>query len=231
MSHDLNHVAIIMDGNNRWAKSKGLSSKEGHKEGVKKAKFAVEFALENKINFLTLFAFSTENWLRDKVEVKNLLSIFFDALDEQTPELIEQRVKLNFIGDISRFNKQLIKKIQKSKSDTEFKKPKLNLIIAVSYGGKWDIINSIRKSLSKGQIKKFSELDLEKNLETKDFPDPDLIIRSGGEKRLSNFFLWQSSYAELYFSEKYWPDFSKKDFMAACNDYSKRKRKFGAKSG
>ena len=231
MSHDLNHVAIIMDGNNRWAKSKGLSSKEGHKEGVKKAKLAVEFALENKINFLTLFAFSTENWLRDKVEVKNLLSIFFDALDEQTPELIEQRVKLNFIGDISRFNKQLIKKIQKSKSDTEFKKPKLNLIIAVSYGGKWDIINSIRKSFSKGQIKKFSELDLEKNLETKDFPDPDLIIRSGGEKRLSNFFLWQSSYAELYFSEKYWPDFSKKDFMAACNDYSKRKRKFGAKSG
>ena len=231
MSHDLNHVAIIMDGNNRWAKSKGLSSKEGHKEGVKKAKFAVEFALENKINFLTLFAFSTENWLRDKVEVKNLLSIFFDALDEQTPELIEQRVKLNFIGDISRFNKQLIKKIQKSKSDTEFKKPKLNLIIAVSYGGKWDIINSIRKSFSKGQIKKFSELDLEKNLETKDFPDPDLIIRSGGEKRLSNFFLWQSSYAELYFSEKYWPDFSKKDFKAACNDYFKRKRKFGAKSG
>ena len=231
MSHDLNHVAIIMDGNNRWAKRKGLSSKEGHKEGVKKAKFAVEFALENKINFLTLFAFSTENWLRDKVEVKNLLSIFFDALDEQTPELIEQRVKLNFIGDISRFNKQLIKKIQKSKNDTKFKKPKLNLIIAVSYGGKWDIINSIRKSFSKGQIKKFSELDLEKNLETKDFPDPDLIIRSGGEKRLSNFFLWQSSYAELYFSEKYWPDFSKKDFMAACNDYSKRKRKFGAKSG
>ena len=231
MSHDLNHVAIIMDGNNRWAKSKGLSSKEGHKEGVKKAKFAVEFALENKINFLTLFAFSTENWLRDKVEVKNLLSIFFDALDEQTPELIEQRVKLNFIGDISRFNKQLIKKIQKSKNDTKFKKPKLNLIIAVSYGGKWDIINSIRKSFSKGQIKNFSELDLEKNLETKDFPDPDLIIRSGGEKRLSNFFLWQSSYAELYFSEKYWPDFSKKDFMAACNDYSKRKRKFGAKSG
>ena len=231
MSHDLNHVAIIMDGNNRWAKSKGLSSKEGHKEGVRKAKFAVEFALENKIKFLTLFAFSTENWLRDKVEVKNLLSIFFDALDEQTPELIEQRVKLNFIGDISRFNKQLIKKIQKSKSDTEFKKPKLNLIIAVSYGGKWDIINSIRKSFSKGQIKKFSELDLEKNLETKDFPDPDLIIRSGGEKRLSNFFLWQSSYAELYFSEKYWPDFSKKDFKAACNDYFKRKRKFGAKSG
>ena len=231
MSHDLNHVAIIMDGNNRWAKSKGLSSKEGHKEGVKKAKFAVEFALENKINFLTLFAFSTENWLRDKVEVKNLLSIFFDALDEQTPELIEQRVKLNFIGDISRFNKQLIKKIQKSKNDTKFKKPKLNLIIAVSYGGKWDIINSIRKSFSKGQIKKFSELDLEKNLETKDFPDPDLIIRSGGEKRLSNFFLWQSSYAELYFSEKYWPDFSKKDFKVACNDYFKRKRKFGAKSG
>ena len=125
----------------------------------------------------------------------------------------------------------MIKKIQKSKNDTEFKKPKLNLIIAVSYGGKWDIINSIRKSFSKGQIKNFSELDLEKNLETKDFPDPDLIIRSGGEKRLSNFFLWQSSYAELYFSEKYWPDFSKKDFMAACNDYSKRKRKFGAKSG
>tara|TARA_B100002019_G_scaffold254740_1_gene236981 strand:- start:6908 stop:7570 length:663 start_codon:yes stop_codon:yes gene_type:complete len=220
-----------MDGNNRWAKSKGISSREGHKEGVKKARLAVEFALENKIDYLTLFAFSTENWLRDTAEVNDLVSLFFDALEEQTPKLIEEKVKLNFIGDISRFNRRLIERIKKSSKETENSNPELNLIIAASYGGKWDIINSINKTISSNKLKEISESDLEKNLETKEFPDPDLIIRSGGEKRLSNFYLWQSSYSELYFSDKFWPDFEKDDLQMACEDYFKRKRKFGAKSG
>ena len=231
MKQSLNHVSIIMDGNNRWAKIKGISSREGHKEGVKKARLAVEFALENKISYLTLFAFSTENWLRDSAEVNDLISLFFDALEEQTPKLIEEKVKLNFIGDISRFNKRLIDRIKKSTRETEKYNPQLNLIIAASYGGKWDIINSINKTISENKIKEFSEIDLEKNLETKEFPEPDLIIRSGGEKRLSNFYLWQSSYSELYFSDKFWPDFDKNDLKEACDDYFKRKRKFGVKSG
>ena len=233
MKKNLNHVAIIMDGNNRWAKSKGLSSKEGHKEGVKKARLAVEYALENKIDFLTLFAFSTENWLRDEVEVKDLISLFFEALEEQTPKLIDENVKLSFIGDISRFNKKLIGQIERSEKNTNKYTPKLNLIIAASYGRKWDILNAANKFYSdpKNKNTDLNESNLENYLETKKYPDPDLIIRSGGEKRLSNFYLWQSSYSELYFSDKYWPNFEKVDFKKAIEDFYNRKRKYGAQSG
>ena len=228
---NLNHLAVIMDGNSRWASSRNLPSKAGHKEGVKKARLAVEYALEKKIEYLTLFAFSTENWLREEVEVKDLISLFFDALEEQTPELREQKVKLNFIGDISRFNKKLIKQIEKSKKITNEYDPKLNLIIAASYGGKWDIINAVKKFYADKKNKKITENSLEDYLETKRFPNPDLIIRSGGEQRLSNFYLWQSSYSELYFSEKLWPDFNKKDFDEALMNFSSRKRKFGVETG
>ena len=203
MKSSPNHVAIIMDGNTRWAKKRGLPSKEGHKEGVKKAREAVEFSLENDIKYLTLFAFSTENWLRDEIEVSDLISLFFDALEEQTPKLIDENVKLSFIGDISRFNKKLINQIKKSSMATQDYDPELNLIIAASYGGKWDILNAMNNFMLKHKIdkknKKITEKDLENNLETKDFPNPDLIIRTGGEIRLSNFYLWQASYAELYF--------------------------------
>jgi undecaprenyl diphosphate synthase len=228
---NINHLAVIMDGNSRWASSRNLSSKVGHKEGVKKARLAVEYALENKIDYLTLFAFSTENWLRDEVEVRDLISLFFEALEEQTPELREEKVKLNFIGDISRFNKKLLKQIEKSKKLTEDYKPKLNLIIAASYGGKWDIINAVKKFYADKKNKELNEKSLEDYLETSSFPLPDFIIRTGGEQRLSNFYLWQSSYSELYFSDKLWPDFEKKDFEIALEDFSSRKRKFGVETG
>jgi len=228
---NINHLAVIMDGNSRWASSRNLPSKAGHKEGVIKARQAVEYALENKIDYLTLFAFSTENWLRDEVEVKDLISLFFEALEEQTPELKEEKVKLNFIGDISRFNKKLLKQIEKSKKLTEEYKPRLNLIIAASYGGKWDIINAVKKFYADKKNKELNEKSLEDYLETKSFPFPDFIIRTGGEKRLSNFYLWQSSYSELYFSDKLWPDFEKKDFDIALEDFSSRKRKFGVETG
>ena len=231
----LNHLAIIMDGNNRWAKNKGLPSREGHKEGVKKARLAVEYALEKKIDYLTLFAFSTENWLRDELEVKDLINLFFQALEEQTPELIEEKVKLNFIGDISRFSKKLINQIERSKKQTRDYRPDLNLIIAASYGGKWDIVNAVKEFLKENkndaQKKKITEASVQKYLQTNNFPDPDLIIRSGGEKRLSNFYLWQSSYSELYFSNKYWPDFNKNDLDKALDDYFNRKRKYGVETG
>mgnify|MGYP001477709287 FL=1 len=228
---NINHLAVIMDGNSRWASSRNLPSKVGHKEGVKKARLAVEYALENKIDYLTLFAFSTENWLRDEVEVRDLISLFFEALEEQTPELREEKVKLNFIGDISRFNKKLLKQIEKSKKLTEEYKPKLNLIIAASYGGKWDIINAVKKFYADKKNKELNEKSLEDYLETSSFPFPDFIIRTGGEQRLSNFYLWQSSYSELYFSDKLWPDFEKKDFEIALEDFSSRKRKFGVETG
>lgn len=236
MKQSLNHVAIIMDGNNRWAKNKGLPSKEGHKEGVKKAKLAVEFALANNINYLTLFAFSTENWLRSEAEITDLVSLFFSALEEQTPDLIKENVKLSFIGDISRFNKKLLKKIEKSTKETSLYTPKLNLIVAASYGGKWDILNAMNQYLIDEKKKKKDNLqiiesDFEEYLETKKYPDPDLIIRSGGERRLSNFYLWQSAYSELYFSEKYWPDFEIEDLKLACDDFSSRKRKYGIETG
>ena len=224
-----------MDGNNRWAKNKGLPSREGHKEGVKKARLAVEYALEKKIDYLTLFAFSTENWLRDELEVKDLINLFFQALEEQTPELIEEKVKLNFIGDISRFSKKLINQIERSKKQTLDYRPDLNLIIAASYGGKWDVINAVKEFLKENkndaQKKKITEASVKKHLQTNNFPDPDLIIRSGGEKRLSNFYLWQSSYSELYFSNKYWPDFNKNDLDKALDDYFNRKRKYGVETG
>ena len=228
---NLNHLAVIMDGNTRWASSRNLPSKAGHKEGVKKARLAVEYALEKKISYLTLFAFSTENWLREEGEVRDLISLFFDALEEQTPELREEKVKLNFIGDISRFNKKLIKQIEKSKQLTDEFEPRLNLIIAASYGGKWDIINAIKKFYADKNKEELNENSLEDYLETKSFPNPDLIIRSGGEKRLSNFYLWQSSYSELFFSDKLWPDFNVKDFDIALEDFRSRKRKFGIETG
>ena len=157
--------------------------------------------------------------------------MFFDALEEQTPELREKKVRLNFIGDISRFNKKLIKQIEKSKKLTDEYDPKLNLIIAASYGGKWDIINAVKKFYADKKSKELNENSLEDYLETKSFPNPDLIIRSGGEQRLSNFYLWQSSYSELYFSKKLWPDFNKKDFENALEDFLSRKRKFGVETG
>ena len=231
-----NHVAIIMDGNTRWAENKNLDKNDGHKEGVKKARLAVEFFLENKIKNLTLFAFSTENWGRQKKEVKALLKLFLEAINEQTPDLIKNKVKLNFIGDISRFDKVLINKIKSSQIKTSKYDSKMSLNIAISYGGRWDIeqaLKSIVKDISKRKIKikNIDESLITDYLSTSLIPDPDLIIRSAGEQRISNFFLWQAAYSEIYFLKKLWPDFNEGDFEKALNEYALRKRKFGVKTG
>lgn len=231
-----NHVAIIMDGNTRWAENKNLDKNDGHKEGVKKARLAVEFFLENKIKNLTLFAFSTENWGRQKKEVKALLKLFLEAINEQTPDLIKNKVKLNFIGDISRFDKVLINKIKSSQIKTSKYDSKMSLNIAISYGGRWDIeqaLKSIAKDISKKKIKikNIDESLITDYLSTSLIPDPDLIIRSAGEQRISNFFLWQAAYSEIYFLKKLWPDFNEGDFEKALDEYARRKRKFGVKTG
>ncbi len=204
-----NHVAIIMDGNTRWAENNNLDKNDGHKEGVKKARLAVEFFLENKIKNLTLFAFSTENWGREKKEVKALLKLFLEAINEQTPDLIKNKVKLNFIGEISRFDKALINKIKSSQTKTSKYVSKMSLNIAISYGGRWDIeqaLKSIVKDILKRKIKvkNIDESLIANYLSTSLIPDPDLIIRSAGEQRISNFYLWQAAYSEIYFSKKLW---------------------------
>ena len=231
-----NHVAIIMDGNSRWAQKKDLSKEKGHKAGVKKARLAVEFFLENEIKELTLFAFSTENWGRQKKEVKALMKLFLEAINEQTPDLIKNKVKLNFIGEISRFDKVLIKQIKKSQENTSKYDPKMNLNIAISYGGRWDLEQALKKIIDDIlketiKIRNLNEDLISNYLSTSQINDPDMIIRSGGEKRISNFFLWQAAYSEIYFSDKLWPDFNEKDFKEALNEFSSRKRKFGVKTG
>ena len=231
-----NHVAIIMDGNTRWAENNNLDKNDGHKEGVKKARLAVEFFLENKIKNLTLFSFSTENWGREKKEVKALLKLFLEAINEQTPDLIKNKVKLNFIGEISRFDKALINKIKSSQTKTSKYVSKMSLNIAISYGGRWDIeqaLKSIVKDILKRKIKvkNIDESLIANYLSTSLIPDPDLIIRSAGEQRISNFYLWQAAYSEIYFSKKLWPDFNERDFKKALDEYAQRKRKFGVKTG
>ena len=231
-----NHVAIIMDGNSRWAQKKDLSKEKGHKAGVKKARLAVEFFLENGIKELTLFAFSTENWGRQKKEVKALMKLFLEAINNQTPDLIKNKVKLNFIGEISRFDKVLIKQIQKSQENTSKSDTKITLNIAISYSGRWDLEQALKKIIDDIlketiKIKNLNEDLISNYLSTSQIEDPDMIIRSGGEKRISNFFLWQAAYSEIYFSDKLWPDFNEKDFKKALNEFSSRNRKFGVKTG
>jgi undecaprenyl diphosphate synthase len=225
-----------MDGNSRWAQKKDLSKEKGHKEGVKKARLAVEFFLQNGIKDLTLFAFSTENWGREKKEVKALMKLFLEAISEQTPDLIKNKVKLNFIGEISRFDKVLIKQIKKSQESTNKYDSKMNLNIAISYGGRWDLEQALKKIIDDIlketiKIRNLNEDLISNYLSTSQIKDPDMIIRSGGEKRISNFFLWQAAYSEIYFSDKLWPDFNEKDFKEALNEFSSRKRKFGVKTG
>ena len=231
-----NHVAIIMDGNTRWAENQDLDKSKGHKEGVKKARLAVEFFLEKEIDNLTLFAFSTENWGREEREVEALLKLFLEAINEQTPDLVKNKVKLNFIGEISRFDKVLMNKIKNSQIKTSQYDPKMNLNIAISYGGRWDIEQALKKIIkdllkNKIKIKNLSEDLISNYLSTSSIPDPDLIIRSAGEQRISNFFLWQAAYSEMYFIKKLWPDFIEKDFQDSLDEFSLRKRKFGVETG
>lgn len=235
MSSTPTHVAIIMDGNSRWAKQKNLTQKDGHKAGVKAARNAIEFAVKNNIKHLTLFAFSTENWRRSKKEVKSLMELFVEAMKEETPELIKNSVRANFIGDISRLKKSIIAKIAETKGLTSTYKPKMDLNIAISYGGRWDVIQAVKKIANDFSKNKFEEKDINEKLlnsylDTSTSPDPDLIIRTGNESRLSNFLIWQAAYSELIFFRKLWPEFESKDFRRALENYKKRKRNFGKRS-
>lgn len=225
----IRHISIIMDGNGRWASDRNLPRAFGHKEGIKSIKKIVEACTVRQISTLTLFAFSSENWNRPNYEIKLLMTLFEDSITTNSKELHSNNVKVKFIGNISKFDKQLIDKISELELLTK-DNTGLLLNFAISYGGKWDIINAFNKYISSiDPSEKNMEIninDIEKYLSLKG-NYPDLLIRTGGEHRLSNFMLWQHAYTELYFTDCLWPDFDEKEFDKAIKFFQKAQRKFG----
>ncbi|WP_159990584.1 polyprenyl diphosphate synthase [Pelistega ratti] len=227
------HVAIIMDGNGRWATKRHLPRTAGHIRGIQAVRRAVEYCARNHIPYLTLFAFSSENWRRPADEVSLLMKLFVKALQKEVTKLQKNNMKLKVVGDLSAFDATLQTLIQAAEASTAHNTG-LQLNIAANYGGRWDILQAMQKMLQhrpdlNGQSL-IQESDLSPYLCFADIPEPDLFIRTGGESRVSNFMIWQLAYTELYFTEKYWPDFSADDFEAAIHWYAQRERRFGRTS-
>ena len=225
------HIAIIMDGNGRWAKERGLNRVAGHRQGVNSVRDIVEVCGQLGVKHLTIYAFSTENWRRPKDEVSTLMRLLLKALRDETDRLHENNVRLMCIGDIGELPQQvqdeLFEAMEKTKRNTG-----LTLNLALSYSGRWDLTNAARKLVEDVQhnrmkVENITERTLDSYLATKDMPDPDLLIRTSGEFRLSNFLLWQLAYTEIYISDRYWPDFRRKDLYEAIRDFQRRERRFG----
>lgn len=228
------HVAIIMDGNGRWARQRGLDRSEGHIEGVKSVRKVTEAASDLGIKYLTLYTFSTENWNRPKEEVDALMHLIAIAIENETPDLIKNNVKLRLIGDMSRVPDFALQKLDNCVRATAGCTG-LTMILAISYSSRWEIVEAARKMAEmaierKISVNGISEQMFAGNLSTAGIPDPDLLIRTGGEFRISNYLLWQIAYSELYFSQKYWPDFSKEDLCDAILQFQSRERRFGKTS-
>ncbi len=225
------HVAIIMDGNGRWAQQKGKMRIFGHKNGVKAVREAVSYARKVGIKVLTLYAFSSENWNRPKKEVNALMALFMQALDLEVKKLHKNNIKLNILGDVTGFSASLQNKIHQAEKLTE-NNTALTLNIAANYGGCWDIVQatkSLAQQVKEGKlaVDEINAQVLQQALVTKEQPQVDLLIRTSGEQRISNFLLWQIAYAELYFSDVLWPDFNEKEFNEAIIAYQQRHRRFG----
>ena len=221
------HIAITMDGNGRWAKTKGKLRVFGHQSGVKAVKDTVEAAAQIGIKFLTLYAFSTENWRRPDNEVNALMTLLVSAVNKETKTLMQNNIKLRTIGDTeslpSKAKKELREAIEKTKNNT-----RMTLILALSYSGRWDILNATRNLLKDNiTAKNVNENIFQQYLTTKNVPDPELLIRTSGEYRISNFLLWQIAYSELYFTDTLWPDFRRSNLERAILDYQSRERRFG----
>ena len=219
----IKHVAIIMDGNGRWGIRHKNSRNLGHKEGLKTVEKIIKETIKNKIKFLTLFVFSTENWKRPKNEVDYLFNLLESFLLNRIEDLHKQNIKLKILGS-KKFKPKLIKLLKKCEEKTS-KNSKLQINLALNYGSKAELIHAFKK-IKKSKTK-ISEKNINRNLQTKNIPDPDLLIRTGNTKRLSNFLLWQLAYAEIFFEKKLWPAFNEKDYNRIINEYSKIKRNFG----
>lgn len=225
------HVAVIMDGNGRWAKSRALPRHAGHRSGVKSVRQTVEMAAQRGVSYLTLFAFSSENWRRPADEVGRLMGLFLEALQREVDDLHRNNVRVTFIGARELLQAELVAKISAAEQKT-INNDGLRLMVAVAYGGRWDIVNAARKLAAMVAAGELSADDLNDDnfaaeLALGDVPDPDLLIRTGGEQRISNFLLWNLAYAELFFSESLWPDFGQQDFDAALDFYASRQRRYG----
>jgi undecaprenyl diphosphate synthase len=225
------HIAIIMDGNGRWAKARNKPRVFGHKRGVKSVRRTIEYAARLGVESLTLYAFSSENWNRPKAEVKMLFELLLVTLSEQLAELHKNNIKLCIIGDQAALPKRLVKKITKARKLTQSNTGMI-LNIALNYGARWEITQAARRlarACEQGELsaEQIDEASLDAQLETAGQPDLDLLIRTGGEIRLSNFLLWQAAYAELYFTDVFWPDFDEQEFDQALNWFTGRKRRFG----
>ncbi len=220
----LNHLAIIMDGNGRWAKKRGFIRTKGHDSGANVVENVAKFCIDKDIKNLTLYAFSTENWTRPKSEVEYLIKLFKEFLIKKEEIFIKNEIKFETIGDLSKFDDELLNLITKIKEKTAIFN-KLTLTLAVNYGSKDEIVRAVKKLISKGD--EINEAKISQNLDTAKIGDVDLLIRTGGEQRLSNFLLWQASYAELFFTPTLWPDFSYNELEKIVEKYTKIHRKFG----
>ncbi len=228
------HIAIIMDGNGRWAKQQGEFRSFGHEHGVKSVRDAVEACVEYGIQYLTLYAFSTENWNRPKEEIDALMSILVHSIANEMPTLMQNGIKLNAIGNLASLPNNCVDTLNKALEQTS-KNKELTLTLALSYSGRWDILEAVKKIVldSKNNsldISALNEDKFAKYLSTKEIPDPELMIRTSGEMRISNFLLWQLAYTEIYITEILWPDFRKIDLLQAIQSYQSRERRFGKTS-
>lgn len=219
------HIAIIMDGNGRWAAKRMLPRSAGHKAGFDNFVSTVRECGKLGVSYLTVYAFSTENWQRDKQEVEYLIKLMNSGMTSFLPEMKENNIRLNLCGDLTRFDEQS-RKMLNNCVETLKNNTGMMLSICLSYGGRQEILQAVNRLLAEGK-KNIQEEDFRKYLYTADIPDPDLIIRTSGEIRISNFLLWQSAYAEYYFTDVLWPDFKKEELYKAINDYGKRSRRFG----
>ena len=221
-----NHIAIIMDGNGRWAKAKGKNRIYGHNNAKKAIRESIELCGELGVKYLSLFTFSTENWNRPSIETKALIKLIEKVMSNELNELIKKNIKIKVIGDLSRFSLKtkntFLDGIKKTKNNNG-----LNLVLAINYSGKWDIINAVKKIKTREKDYEKLKNKFESYLSTNDIPDPELVIRSGGEKRISNFYLWQAAYSEFIFTDIFWPDFRKRNLNNAIFEFQKRKRRFG----
>ena len=218
------HVAIIMDGNGRWGLKKKNSRNYGHTIGVKNVENIINEAISNNIGYLTLYTFSTENWKRPKKEINFLINLLEKYINKELRKLVEKNIKIKIIGNINKFPKSLKMRLKDTERLTKFNK-KIQINVALNYGSKEEILRSIKK-INKLSLS-INEKNINDNLYTTNIPDPDILIRTGNRNRLSNFLLWQSSYAEIYFEKKLWPDFNRKDFRKIILNFSKTRRNFG----